>query len=386
MNKLTVNRQNGNVPKTLAGEDHVSGLIFYTEKLPSGFTAEERIKTISTIDKAEELGITAESEDWAMRVMHYHLSEAFRVNSGISLYVGVFAKSDTFSEVKTLQNYADGRLRQIGIWAGDRTLSADDLTAIESVAEALDDENAPLSVLYSPKVESVNSLPTDMAQAGLSRVSVLIAQAGSGTGAELYADADNSDKASVGLIGVAIGLLSSAQVHQAISWVGGFPTGVTMPAFGDGTLYRSVDKAMIEQLDAAGYLFLVTYPGIAGSYMNDSHTMDAPTSDYAYIEAVRTMDKAIRGVRTNVLPELGGNVYIDADSGKLQSYSCAHLETVAGLALEDMKKAGEISDYSVGVDAEQDVLSSSTIEIVIKIVQAGVTRQIKVKIGYTKSL
>lgn len=385
MNKLTVNRQNGNVPKTPAGEDHVSGLIFYTEKLPSGFTAEERIKKI-TIDKAEELGITAESEDWAIRVMHYHLSEVFRLNSGISLYVGVFAKSDTFSEVKTLQNYADGRLRQIGIWAGDRTLSADDLTAIKSVAEALDDENAPLSVVYSPKVESVNSLPTDMAQAGLSRVSVLISQAGSGTGAELYADADNSDKASVGLIGVAIGLLSSAQVHQAISWVGGFPTGVTMPAFGDGTLYRSVDKAMIEQLDAAGYLFLVTYPGIAGSYMSDSHTMDAPTSDYAYIEAVRTMDKAIRGVRTNVLPELGGNVYIDADSGKLQSYSCAHLETVAGLALEDMKKAGEISDYSVGVDAEQDVLSNSTIEIVIKIVQAGVTRQIKVKIGYTKSL
>ncbi len=386
MNRLTINRENGNVPKALEGEDHVSGLVFYTDALPSGFSETERIKAISTIDRAEAMGITADAEDWDIRVLHHQLSEAFRLNAGISLYVGIFKQSEDFTEIKTLQNYSDGRLRQVGIWAGSRALSADDLTAIQAVADALDKENAPLSVIYSPKVTSVNDLPTDLAKAGLNRMSVVIAQAGSGIGAELYADAKNAEKASVGIIGVALGVLSAAKVHQAISWVGGFPTGVTKPAFGDGTLYRSVDKAAIEQLDAARYIFLTTYPGIAGSYLNDSHTMDEATSDYAYIEAVRVMDKAVRGIRTYVTPELGGNVYIDAESGKLQPYSCAHLETVAGLALEQMAKDGEISGYSVAVDPEQDVLSTSTIEIVVKIVQAGVTRKINVKIGYTKSL
>ncbi|MBR5899332.1 MAG: DUF2586 family protein [Muribaculaceae bacterium] len=392
MNRLTINRENGNVPKALEGEDHVSGLVFYTDVLPTakegvdGFSDTERIKAISTIDKAEAMGITAYAKEWDIRVLHYQLSEAFRLNAGISLYVGIFEQSEDFTEIKTLQNYSDGRLRQVGIWAGSRALAADDLTAIQAVADALDKENAPLSVIYSPKVAAVNGLPTDLAQAGLSRVSVVIAQAGSGTGAELYADAKNTDKASVGLIGVALGVLSAAKVHQAVSWVGGFPTGVTMPAFADGTLYRSVDKAAIEQLDAARYIFLTTYPGIAGSYISDSHTMDVATSDYAYIEAVRVMDKAVRGIRVYVTPELGGNVYIDAESGKLQPYSCAHLETVAGLALEQMAKDGEISGYSVAVDPEQDVLSTSTIEIVVKIVQAGVTRKINVKIGYTKSL
>lgn len=390
MNKLTINRENGNVPKALEGEDHVSGLIFYTDSMPTakegvdGFSETERIKAISTIDKAEAMGITEDAEAWEIRVLHYQLSEAFRLNAGISLYVGIFKASTAFTEIKTIQNFSDGRLRQVGIWT-EKELSADDLTAIQAAANALDVENAPLSVIYSPKVTDVTKL-TDMSTAGLNRVSVVIAQAGSGVGAELYADAQNTGKASVGIIGVVLGVLSAAKVHQAMSWVGGFPTGVTLPAFSDGTLYRSLDKATIEQLDAARYIFLTTYPGVAGSYLNDSHTMDEATSDYAYVEAVRVMDKAVRGIRAYVTPELGGNVYIDPDTGKLQPYSCAHLEGVAKLALEEMEKASEISGYSVVVDPEQDVLGSSTIEIVVKIVQAGVARKINVKIGYTKSL
>ena len=392
MNKLTINRENGNVPKALEGEDHVSGLIFYVSSLPTakagvdGFSVANRIKAISTIDKAEAMGITADAEAWEVKMMHYHLSEAFRLNPGISLYVGIFEPTDKFAEIKTLQNYSDGRLRQVGIWDGNTALSSENLTTLQGVADALDKENAPLSVVYSPKCSGINSLPTNMAQAGLNRVSVVIGQAGSGKSAELYAASQKENGPSVGIIGVVMGVLSLAKVHQAISWVGGFPTGVSMPAFGDGTLYRDIDKATIEQLDAARYIFLTTYPGIAGSYLNDSHTMDEATSDYAYIEAVRVMDKAVRGIRTYVTPELGGNVYIDADTGKLQPYSCAHLERVASLALETMEKASEISGYSVTVDPEQDVLSTSTIDIVVKIVQAGVTRKINVKIGYAKSL
>lgn len=385
MNKLTITRTNGNVPKTLAGEDHISGLIFYTDVLPTGFTDADRIKAISTIDRAEALGITADATEWAVRMMHYQLSEIFRVNAGISLYVGIFEPTTDFTEIKTLQNFADGSLRQVGIWDGTRTLTDENIQAIQKVATDLDGENAPLSVLYAPKVEDVTAL-TDMSAAGLERVSVCIAQAGSGTGAELYIDATNTDKASVTAVGVMLAVMSLASVHQAISWVGGFPTGISVAAFGDGTLLRSLDKATIEALDGYRYLFLQTYPGIAGTYINDSHTLDVATSDYAYIEAVRVMDKAVRGVRVNVTPELGGNVYIDADTGKLQSYSCTHLETVAGRALEDMEKAGEISGWSCEVDPEQDVLSTSTIEMVMKIVQVGVARTINVKIGFSKTV
>lgn len=389
MHKLEIIRQNGNVPKSLAGEDHVTGLVFYmaSTETPAGFRS-ERVQAVSTLDKAEALGITADAESWAVKVLHYQLSEIFRINPAISLYVGVFAKPEayTFTEIKTVQNYAGGRIRQIGVWCGDKAFSADDVVAIQGVADALDLINAPLSVLYAPKVEKVQQLPTNIAGANQCRVSVVIGQAGSGTGAELYTGQTGNSKNTVSCLGVMLGLLSGAAVHQSISWIKNFSTGVTLPAFGDGTLYRSLDAALVEQLDAARYMFLVTQIGQSGSYVNDSHTMDAATSDYAMIESVRTMDKAVRGVRTYLTPELGGNVYIDASTGKMQAFSVAHLETTANKALEDMEKAGELSGYKVEIDPEQDVLSTSTVEIVIKQVAVGVMRKIKVKIGFAKSV
>lgn len=398
---LKIERQNGNVPKSLQGEDHISGFVMYMPEsdIPASFKT-EHVQPISTIDAAEAAGIATETKTgdltaptpWLVRVLHYHLSEVFRVNPAVSLYVGIFAKptgstAPTFAEIKTVQNYAGGRIRQMAVWCGDRALgdSCDDLVTLQGVADTLTDQDAELSILYAPKVANVRQLPTNAAGAGKCRVSVVIGQAGSGEGAELYGNG-NAGKSSVSCLGTVLGLLSRAKVHQCIAWVREFPTGINLPAFGDGTLYREVDKALIEQLDAARYLFPVIKSGQAGSYMNDSHTMDSATSDYAAVESVRTMDKAVRGIRTYMIPELGANVYVDPETGKLASYTVAHLETVANRALEDMEKAGELSGYKAEINPDQDVAASSTVEIVIKNVASPVMRHVRIKIGYARSV
>lgn len=386
---LTIKRENGNVPKALSGEDHITGFVAWMaeSELPESFKT-DHVQAISTIDKAEEAGITSTSDKWVVRVIHYQLSELFRVNPGVSLYVGLFEKPQTtytFAEIKTVQNFAGGKIRQMGLWCGDKALTEDDLTAIEGQADTLEAEGAELSIVYAPKVDKVTSLSTGLAGGGKSRVSVLIGQAGSGTGADLF-KTDNTGKSTVSGLGVVMGLLSRAKVHQSIAWVKEFPTGISVPAFGDGTLLRNMDKALVEQLDTGRYLFFVTQHGQSGSYMNDSHTMDSATSDYASIESVRTMDKAVRGVRTYLIPELGGNVYVDAETGKLASYTVAHLETVAGHALEDMEKAGELSGYKAEIDPEQDVAATSRVEVVLKNVAVPVMRHVSVKIGFAKSV
>lgn len=385
---LTIVRQNGNVPKSQNGQDHVSGFVAYLLEadIPAAFKTEP-VQAVSTIDKAEELGITADATAWSVKMLHYQLEEVFRINPSITLYVGLFSKPEsmTFQELKTVQNYAEGAIRQMAIWNGDTAPTADNIVKLESVADSLDTENAPLSTLYAPLVSNYKNLPSNLATNN-PRVSVVIAQAGSGTGAELYKSKDNKTKATVSAIGVALGTLSKAAVHQCIAWVKNFPSGISMPALGDGTLVRTIDKGELEKLDANRYLFLNNVVGVAGSYWNDSHTMDSPTSDYAAIESVRTMDKAVRGIRTYLTPELGGNVYIDPNTGKLQSYTVSHLETTANIPLEEMEKAGELSGYKAEIDAEQDVLSTSTIEVTIKNVPVGVVRKFKVKIGFVKSL
>lgn len=392
MNSLEIKRQNGNVPKSLPGQDHVSGMIFYVNEadIPEDFKA-EAVQAVSTIDAAEALGITSDATSWAARVMHYQLSEVFRINNGITLYVGIFTKpaAHTFAELATVQNYADGAIRQFGIWDGLTELTKENVTLLQSQADALDLNNAPVSVGYAPSLKGgYQALPTDIAGAA-PRVSVIIAQPGgtNDTGALLFAEATNkTTKNAVSCIGVWLGHVSAAAVHESISWVKKFPSGISLPAFSDGTLVRSVAKAWLEKLDTARYLFLTPIVGVSGSYWNDSHNMDAAISDYNAIELVRTMDKACRGIRTYLTPELGGNVYIDANTGKLQSYTVAYLETVANKALEDMEKAGELSGYEAKIDPEQDVLSTSTVEVVIKNVPVGVIRKMKVKIGYVKSL
>src|SRR5687768_9811071 len=57
LNKVTINKGSGGLGRPLAGEDHISGLIFYTTALPSGFSNAARIKNVFSTTEAEALGI-----------------------------------------------------------------------------------------------------------------------------------------------------------------------------------------------------------------------------------------------------------------------------------------------------------------------------------------
>lgn len=395
MQKLTITRTNGNIVRSLSGEDHISGLVFYSATLPTadegekGFSATERIRAISTIETAEKLGITADATAWETKVLHYTLSSIFNMNPGVSLYVGIFkpaSGANAFSEIKQIQNYAGGRLRQVGVWNGAVELSDTLVNSLQSVRTTLEAQNKPLSILYAPKVTDVTALPSNLAKIGRNGVSVIIGQDGAGVAAELYADAGNTAKASVSALGDLLGAVSKAKVHESIAWVESFPTNIAVPAFGDGKKYRDLDEAVIETLDSSRYIFLRTYDGLAGSFFNDNHTLDEPTSDYAYINDVRTMDKAVRGVRTYLLPKLGRPMKVDAETGKLERTAVEHLITTGNKALEEMEKAGELSGYRFDIDPDQNILATSRVRGVIKNVAMGVMRNLDLEIGFAPSV
>lgn len=390
MNKLEFIRTNGNVPKALDGEDHISGLLYYmpSDEIPSAFLA-DAISLVGSLDTAEEMGITDTATSWHVRNLYYQLSEIFSLNDGVTLYVGVYetpAATTSFDEVQKMQRYSGGDIRQLGIYLGELPATATMLTNLQSAATTLESNDTPLSILLAPYVASVSSLAVadSLRVSGLKNISIVIGEDGEGVASTLRAELDEDDDAvSVTAIGTYLGLLSSASVHQSIGWVGQFPTGIALPAFSDGTLYRSLDNAVLEKLDAAGYIFFVTYTGYGGTFVSDSPTMDAATSDYCTIELVRTMDKAVRGVHTYLLPELGSPLYVDPSTGNLSASTVQYLETTAGYALEAMENAGELSGYSVEIDPDQDVAATSTVEFVIKNVAVGVLRNGTIKIGYT---
>lgn len=396
MQNLTITRTNGNVVRALPGEDHISGLVFYSATLPeaeegvAGFTTTERIHAISQIEVAEKYGITADAPAWETKVLHYILNSIFNMNPGVSLYVGIFkpaTANPAFSEIKQIQNYADGRLRQVGVWNGSVELSETILNSLQNVRTMLEMQNKPLSILYAPKVADVTKLPADIAKIGRNGVSVIIGQDGAGVAAELYVDeANKTAKSSVSALGDLLGAVSRSSVHQSIAWVEQFPTNIALAAFGDGTKYRDLDTAVVESLDTSRYIFLRTYDGIAGAYFNDNHTLDMSTSDYAYISDVRTMDKAVRGVRSYLLPKLGRPMKVDASTGRLERTAVEHLITTGNLYLTEMEKAGELSGYKFDIDPDQNILSTSRVRGVIKNVAVGVMRNLDLEIGYATSV
>ena len=136
-----------------------------------------------------------------------------------------------------------------------------------------------------------------------------------------------------------------------------------------------------DTLDDYHYIFLRKHQGISGTYFNDSWTAIAATSDYAAIENVRTMDKAVRNIRINVLPNLASPLYVN-DDGTLSEDTIALFTNDSERALIDMQTADEISAKGVTINPAQDVLATSKIVVGVMIVPVGVGREIEFQIGF----
>ncbi len=299
----------------------------------------------------------------------YHVHEALRLNPGLTLWVGFAVRSADLKAVGDFQRATWGNLRQLGVLDTEAEISKATITALQAQATALDEAWMPLSIIIAPKVSDISKLPTDLA-ASAPNVSVLISR---------------DSEASAPAIGTIIGVLSARSVNESIAWVERCETRLTKPYFSDGKPYADVDKTILENLDNARYIYLRTYPGLSGVFFSDSHNMASAQSDYNTIELQRTMDKAVRGTRTYLLPELGRPIYFNAD-GTLRADTLRHLKTVAGKAVEDMERAGEVSGWEVSIDPAQDVLGTSTVEFTIHAVPVGIMRRAIVSIGYVKQL
>lgn len=325
----------------------------------------------------------------AMAVWHYHIAEFFRLQPKGQLYVGFFAVpgSYDFTEIATIQNFANGKVRQLGVYKDSAAFSTSDITAIQAVCTTLAGLHKPLNVLYGADLSSVSDLSTltDLSLLTANNVSAVISQDGAGLGSYLYTTGGKS----VTTLGATLGAVAFASVSDDIAWVSKFniSNGVECDtiAFANGQLLTAISTSLQNTLDDYRYIFLVKYTGIAGSYFNDSHCAIVVSSDYAYIENNRTIDKAIRGIYSSVLPALNSPLTLNSD-GTLTDTTIAYFTGLAEVNLAQMVRDVELSAYAVTIDSTQNVLSTSNLTIAVKLVPIGVARQITVNIGFTLSI
>ena len=399
LNDIIFKKENGGMGRTAANEDVVSGLIM---SMVGGLTAgNDKWKLTNGLQVAKLSFFEQLSDDFgfeetvlkgltspalevaaAKNAVIYHVREFFRMSPTGTLYLAVKPTGEvTADEIKSLQCFAEGKIRQVGVFTAT-LVSIDDYQA---AATELESEHQPLSIIIAPAKATLtlNGLKVEgqYTEKDRSNVSILV-----GADLDPVLAERIGDFAQYGCIGTCLGAVSKAAVHECIAWVGKFPLGLKVPGFITGEQVRDVSTDNLKLLNNARLIFVRTHVGDSDSYFNDSHTLDTVTSDYAFIENVRTMDKAVRGIRTNLLPHLNAPLYVDAASGKIALSTVSFLENEASRALEAMEKAGELSGYRAEINPEQNVLATSELEVVIKNVPVGVMRKVTVKIGYTTKL
>jgi hypothetical protein len=328
-------------------------------------------------------------------VIWYHISEYFRIQPKGVLYVGIFQAPSgtwTFEDVKTLQVTSGGVIRQVAVYTTTNfDITGSQISTLHGIADHLSTiEKQPLSILFASNFSNVSDssgilelseLP-DLSEGTSSYVSVVIGQDGNSTGNKLFTYTGKSTTC----LGALLGAVSRSKVSENIGWVKNFNLSeneLDVIKFADGTSYREVAESLLSVLNDRHYIFLRKHVGINGSYFNDSHTAVSEASDYATIENNRTIDKAIRNIRTFLIPELNGPLFVDPDTGNLSEDTSAFFQNLAGRPLEQMQRDQELSGFQVIVNPNQNVLSSSKLVIVVKLVPVGVARQIQVNIGFT---
>jgi hypothetical protein len=430
LNDVVINKLSGGLGRRNPEQDMVSGLLFSGEETSS--LKFDEIKRIASLEDAEALGIT-ESYDINGQSAYYQIQQFFRMNPSGDLYVMVVdaaSYADTVKKAMDMQEKANGNIRQMAIICSTaattfaQTKAAVDIaqeqadlaytdympfeiilegkgfdTATETTSPSLVGANENVSVVVAMDVEKASEQKliqkdTNKAYTLASGEELVPAQ----NAADTYnvKDAEGLKKegsvvlefvfkksyTNTAAVGLALGALSKAKVSENIAWIEKFNltgNGFAKPGFVGGNEIKSLGE--LRTLNEKRYIFTQTHTGLAGVYFNDSHTCTTGTSDFAYIENNRTVNKATRLLRTALLPKLASPVLVDID-GKLPQSVSKSFEDLCRNALEGMVANQEVSAFDVYVDPKQNILATSELKVKAEITPIGTARKIMVDLGF----
>lgn len=320
-------------------------------------------------------------------ILWYHVNEFFRIQPKGKLFIGFYPVSDctTFASVTLMQNIALGKIRQIGVYQSSTTFATSQVTTLQAIVDANTAAHKPLEAIYQGKFTSASTLASlaDLRALNAPNVSVVLGQDGANRGYKLWLSHGHS----IGIVGTTLGAVAYAKVSEDIAWVSKFNVSnveFDTLAYCNGYVYADQTDAVNNNVNTLGYIALKKFD-LEGSYFNDSHTSVPLTSDFAYIENNRTFNKAIRGLRVALLPQLASPLKVKAD-GTLSEDTIGYFESLCDRSLSDMLKNSELSAYSIVIDPTQNVLSTSELVISVLIVPIGVARTITVNVGFTLSI
>jgi hypothetical protein len=380
--KVAITLGNGNLGTSVATDDGVAGLVL--TGIATGSLALNTPKLIFSLSDAISLGILATGTNISA---YRHIKEFYDLaGDGAQLYIMLVADTVTLTQMADITNAtgavklldaAQGRIRLLGITRnppgayipaltdGLDKDSLDAVTKAQQLALAYATQYKPVRVLIEGRKLDTTNFATlkDLHTYTANHAGIVV---GSTT---------NDGSASVGLV---LGRAASIPVQRNIGRVkdGALPI-----------LSAYVNTVKTEELTSGdllhdkGYIFLRTFVGRSGYYLNDDPMCVSVTDDYSQLALGRVIDKASIVAYQTYVEELNDEITID-ENGKISvpviKYLQNKIESAVNLAMVD-----EISSFSAYIDANQNVLSTGKLTVKAVIVPMGYTKTIEVLLGFT---
>ncbi|CAA9202488.1 hypothetical protein FLA105534_04109 [Flavobacterium bizetiae] len=426
LNDVVITKLSGGLGRRNPEQDMVSGLLF--DGVATTKLALNKIERLASLEDAEALGIIADY-DVTGQSAYYQIQQFFRMNPSGDLYI-MATTGTSYEEIAgkamDMQEKANGNIRQIAIIYSGATTFAQTQAAIlkaQAQADLAYKDYMPFEIILEGKGFTIDA--ASLAGSDAENVSVVVAMDVEKAFAKklfrkdtlklynllpneevvpLEGDLDvynvkNADGLkkengatiefifkdsykNTAAVGLALGAISKAKVSENIAWIEKFNLtgeGFAKAGFVGGEEFKTLGT--LSELNDKRFIFAKTHTGLPGVYFNDSHTCTLGTSDFAYVENNRTINKATRLLRTALLPKLASPVLVDID-GKLPQSVSKSFEGLCRSALEGMVANQEVSAFDVYVDPKQNILATSELKVKAEITPIGTARKIMVDLGF----
>lgn len=343
--------------------------------------------TLHSFDDLAALGVTKDNNPRLYKHVQDFYTEA---EEGTKLVVFPVDKAKTFTElcdkdtgaIKELITAENGALRGVFV-AGDgreATITTngldDDLFTALSKAQQLAEWAtvslyAPLFIILEGRGYKGGTVK-DLHKEAYNRVGVLIG---------------DTVKASEGAaVGLMAGRLATLPVQRNIARVKNGALSPVSMFIGEKPVEESASA--VSDLYDAGYITPRKYVGKAGYFFTDDRLACDPADDYAHITARRTIDKAYRIAYVALLELMMDELPVNEDGTLQHGIIMAWQQMMENAVNRAMTAAGELSADTDGagckayIDPAQNVLSTSKIELTLKVRPFGYARYIDVKLGF----
>lgn len=186
-------------------------------------------------------------------------------------------------------------------------------------------------------------------------------------------------------MGTFAGRVASVPVQRNIGRVADGPLAPAVMYLGEKTVDEAGDD--IATIYDKGYITPRTYVGRTGYFFSDDRMACDPTDDYAHLTARRTVDKAARIAYDTLLDFMLGEIEVN-DDGTMQQPVLKDWQAAVESAVDtQMTAAGELSASGGSgcicyIDPSQNVLSTSTVNVTLKVRPYGYARFINVELGF----